>query len=110
MALSGPGEACWIAYGGSQATLKGVSGHPFQSGTRAQVTRSWSQPCVPTRRREYKRVIMTQDWAANRLCVTGTRLILLGPEESPLPLPTASPCPTLRFGLSCGARCLSVQP
>lgn len=61
--------------------------YPCLLVARAWVTRSWSQPCVPTRSREHKGAIMTQDGEANRLCVTRPRCCLLRLEDTPVPLP-----------------------
>lgn len=86
MTLSGPGAAGW-PLAAPRPCSERVSGHPFQSGARAQVTRSWSQLCVPTHSREHKRAIMTSTGQQVGFVSPSRGKVSWGPDDSLLPLP-----------------------
>lgn len=86
MTFSGPGAA-GQPLGAPRLCSEQVSGHPFQSGARAQVTRSWSQFCVPTHSREHKRVIMTKTGQQIGFVLPSRGKVSWGSEDSLLPLP-----------------------
>lgn len=92
-ALPGLGTACW----GFRTVLTGDTWAPMPAGRRG-VGHAILEPARgPTRSREHKGAIISQDCTANRLCVTRTRRGSLG-----LRTPRASPCLHLRSILSWG--------